>query len=194
MKKRILLTVLVMAAVAQGLVGCAQLSDGYKSRFNLADPSLSIVYGYLDLSALPVSVDIDNVAMEGLDGEEPYLGNFIENGVFWNPWMKPGYRRISSFGGSARGFLEQGWYRFRMGPQGKGDVGLEIKTPGVHFIGAYKYVDEEGGKFSLQKIPLPAGWTEKKLLQAVLEDLPDHYGNKAPRHTAMLKQKIAELR
>ncbi len=155
----------LVAATAALLVlaGCASLE--------LTEPEnaqQSLVVGYLDMSDAPASLGW--IQAEQLRPKALYFGFLVDNGLFYNPYMEPGVYKLRKFGGQG-GIFGGTRYEFQFPAQGKGLLDYELKTPGVYYIGAFKYVTVktgffEQGKFEIAPADKP---TEQEALSRVLK-------------------------
>ncbi len=157
----------VVAVVAALLVlaGCASLELPEQE-----NAQQSLVVGYLDMSDAPASLGWIQAKQLRPQTDAPYFSFAVNNGLFYNSYMEPGVYKLNKFGGQG-GIFGGTRYEFQFPAQGKGLLDFELKTPGVHYIGAFKYVTVktgffEQGKFDIAPADKP---TEQEALSRVLK-------------------------
>lgn len=148
----------------------------------------SIVFGYIDMREAPSR--LDHVTMRRLRpaGQPPYLFH-VEDGVFFQLDVAPGIHKFERFGGSS--VLKQTAYDYKFPNQGKGEL-LEIKRPGVYYVGSWRYKKIKsagffgggGGEFDLERVDTPG---ERHVLEQVLADASHEHWKK------MIRARLAEL-
>lgn len=149
----------------------AFVSADEDSEISVDNPDNSLVFGYIDMSDAPTKVQGAWMQQLSPPTDKPYWSMGIEQGLFYNPFMRPGTYQLSSFSGS--GFMA-GAHEYNFPRQGRNETAVTIDEPGIYFLGAYKYVRAgKGGmfkraKFSFERIDHP---TEADLLQRILEDV-----------------------
>jgi hypothetical protein len=149
------------------LAGCG--SSGPKRDIN--DPTNSLVFGYIDMSDAPTGVSYATLMQVAPPTNAPYWGLGVSKGLFYNSYLPPGSYQLSRFGGS--GFLA-GEHRYDFPRQGN-QTALRIATPGIYYLGSFKYKKVrtgvfEQGKFTIEKTDKP---TEAELLKRILDESPE---------------------
>lgn len=173
-----------------GFAGCSNLP---RSDFDPMDMSTSVVFGYIDTEGMPS--EFGWVKIQGLNGDENYVTATTAKGAFWHISVKPGYRKVAAFGG----FTSDNIYgndddanSYNFVAKDRNGIAVEIKRPGVHFMGSYKFINKKNNKFGVSRIKTPG---EKKVLQMVLDAMKEEGTNTLyPRQFNMIKKKILKLR
>jgi hypothetical protein len=150
------------------LSGCASSEHGR----DIDDPANSLVFGHIDMSEAPTSVDYAWIMQVAPPAEKPYWGTGIKDGLFYSSYLPPGTYQLSSFGGS--GFF-RGEHRYSFPKQGRNETAVRIDKPGIYYLGSYKYKKVktgmfEQGKFTIERVKTP---TETELLQRILNENAD---------------------
>ena len=150
--------------VALGLLVACASEPGRE----INDPTNSLVFGYIDMDDAPTSVDSASLIQVAPPSDKPYWGLSIRKGLFYNSYLPPGSYQLAQLYGSGF-FAGQHEYNF---PRQGNETALRIKTPGIYFLGSYKYVKVSTGffaqpKFNIQKTTKP---TEAELLQRILDN------------------------
>jgi hypothetical protein len=163
MKQRIWFVFGVVALLA----GCA--SSGPERDIN--DPSNSLVFGYVDMDDAPTSVSYASLVQVAPPTKSPYWGLAVHKGLFYSAYLPPGSYQLSKFGGSGF-FAGQHEYSF---PRQGNQTALRIVTPGIYYLGSFKYKTVstgmfEQGKFSMEKVKKPS---EAELLKRILAEGTD---------------------
>jgi hypothetical protein len=136
------------------------------------DEALSLVYGYFDMKAAPSSLDWVSIKQYGK--EAAWYQVSAKDGLFWHVGVESGSYQVEKFGGTGGiPLLTRREFQYDFGTKGRNDTALRIQTPGVYFMGAYKYVDHPGGFFKEDKFEMkPAKeYAEKDLLQKLIKEL-----------------------
>jgi hypothetical protein len=136
------------------------------------DETLSLVYGYIDMKDAPSVLEWVSIKRYGGEGEW-YYHLYAKDGLFWHIGIAPGSYQVEKFGGAGGIPLFKSDYEYNFGTKGRNDTAIRIQTPGVFFMGAYKYIDHPGGflkqdKFEMQASKQPS---EKELLQRLMKEL-----------------------
>jgi hypothetical protein len=155
------LSAVLCAGLALALLGC---SGAVVPRPQ--EPQESIVFGHIDMSDAPVSLQWVSIRQYAPPSEAPYWSAGVQDGVYWQWYLKPGSYGVDSFGGS--GFNSN--YSFNMPRQSKA-LRLVIQKPGIYFLGSYKYKPVktgffEPGKYDLEESDKP---TEAEVLHDLLK-------------------------
>lgn len=156
---RTYLSAVLCASLALVLVAC---SGAVVPRPQEAQES--IVFGHIDMSDAPVGLRWVYIRQYAPPIEAPYWSAGVDDGHYWQWYLKPGSYGLDSFGGS--GFNSE--YTFNMPRQSKA-LRIVIKKPGVYFLGAYKYKPIETGIFEQGKYDLVE--VDKPTEADVLRDL-----------------------
>lgn len=167
------------------------------TRVDPNDASLSLVYGYLDMTDAPTPVNWVSVRQYG--GPKPlYWGMHVKDGLFFHVGLPPGSYQVDTFGGTNRFLIFSGTpHEYNFGGQGRNESAIRIQSPGVHFMGAFRYKHNAGGffkadTFNVERTSAP---TERELLArvvAVMESDGDYAQYK--RQIAQAKQRLAQLK
>ncbi len=176
-------------AVAVILSGCATLTLPQQQSTNE-----SLVVGYLDMSKAPVSLGWIEAHQLRPHSDKPYYYFDVDKGLFYFTKFVPGIYKLEKFGGQQQFLIFGGTqYEFSFPSQGKGELDFQIKSPGVYYLGAFKYVPVKtgffqgllgGGKFEIEPIKKP---TERQALSMVLK----HAGNTKWR--AVILERLDQL-
>jgi hypothetical protein len=177
---------LVIGLITMGLLaGCA--SDGPGRDIN--DPTNSLVFGYIDMDDAPTSIDTAWVQQVAPASDSGYWRMGVAEGLFYNSYLPPGSYQLYKFGGSGF-FAGQHDYSF---PRQGNRTALRISTPGIYFLGSYKYKKVksgwfEQGKFTIEKMNEP---TEAELLKRILDENSDINGSALG---AKIRARLARLK
>jgi hypothetical protein len=164
------LRIAVLIAIATALSGCggtAMLKDDSTPTSN------TLVFGYIDMTDAPVSLDKVSIRQMLPKTSEAFLEQDVDDGMFFNSFLKNGSFYIYQFGGASWGFFKAG------GIYGKERLSFDFKTerhnfgrfkienPGLQFLGSYKYKKIETGFFESDKYEVEAvnSPTERELLE-----------------------------
>jgi hypothetical protein len=133
------------------------------------DETLSLVYGYFDMSDAPTKAQW--VGLKQYGGTAGTYQLAVQDGLFFHVGVEPGSYQVDKFGGS--GFL-RGDYVYNFGGKGRNTTAIKIQKPGVYFLGAHRYVRHAGkGVFTPDSFDMVASKapTEKELLQRLIKRL-----------------------
>lgn len=171
------------------LTGCASTMVDPK------DETLSLVYGYVDMSDGPSKLEW--VSIKQYSGDSGWYTVPAKDGLFWHIGVEPGSYQVEKFGGTGGFFLARREHEYNFGTKGRNETAIRISTPGVFFMGAYKYVDHPGGflkqdKFDMKPTKEPS---EKELLQRLIKELEsDEEMRPYVRQINLAKKRLASLR
>lgn len=126
----------------------------------------SLVFGYLDLSEAPSPLGWVEFRQVSPATSRPYYEMRVDHGVFYMEKFPPGVYVMGQFGGRRADGTNLAYTLPRNSPA----VHVAIHTPGLHFVGAYKYraVKQNGqptGRFEIDKLPHP---DEVEVLRRIL--------------------------
>lgn len=135
------------------------------------DETLSLVYGYIDMKDAPSKLEW--VSIKQYSSEGGWYRVPAKDGLFWHIGIEPGSYQVEKFGGAGGIPLFKSEYEYNFGTKGRNETAIRIQTPGVFFMGAYKYIDHPGGflkedKFEMKPVKVPP---EKELLQRLIKEL-----------------------
>ncbi|MDX1455617.1 MAG: hypothetical protein R3217_09195 [Gammaproteobacteria bacterium] len=145
------------------LAGCATTET---VDYEMDDPLNSMIFGYVDMEDAPTGLDWASLKQVQPASETPYWSFAVEDGAFFQPYLREGAYQLAAFGGSS--FLGgNNQYNF---PE-YGSDGIVVTRPGLYFVGAYRYVEVDTGwleqdKFDLEPIE---GMSEIDVLRMLLE-------------------------
>ena len=135
----------------------------------------SIVYGYIDMADAPVNLQWVSIRQYAPPSDAPYWSAGVEQGTYWQWYLKPGSYAVDSFGGS--GFNSN--YTFNM-PRQSRSLRLVIKKAGIYYLGAFKYkaiapnlaqaLEITPKQYRLDPVTKPS---EAAVLQMLLEKVED---------------------
>ena len=170
------------------LVGGCATSDPIDPK----DPNLSLVYGYIDMEDAPSSLGWVHIML--YDGKNKGYFTGVHDGLFFHLGVKPGPYQVDRFGRHPT-FWSNTEYSYDFGTRGRNETAVRIDTPGVYFMGAYKYVDVhtgwfEQGKFRMERTTTP---NERELLTRVLAILQKDDAQYT-RQIDSVRQRLAQLR
>lgn len=182
------------AMATLGLAGCATPGDVAAD-----DPKLSLVYGYIDMGGAPTPVKWVSLRCYSCKDPREHYNLGARDGLFFHVGVDPGSYQIDTFGGENTylGVFAGTEHRYNFGTAGRNDSAVRIVQPGVHFVGAWRFVLHEGSwfkpdRFSMQALSNPS---EKELLGRVIARLQGDADLKPYRRTlAMAQQRHAQLR
>ncbi len=157
------------------------------------DPTLSLVFGYIDMEDAPSSMGWLTIKQHKPKPQMVY-GCAIDDGLFWNTGVRIGSHRVEGFG-KIHGFLGRKNYYYAAIPETQ----IRIKRPGLYFMGAYKFKVVKksnwftggGGKFKLVRVKSPS---ERKLLKKLLKEFKDDDEKKFYRQIRMINKRLGKLR
>ena len=179
----------IVLVMTLSLASCMLLP---KLKFDPNDVKASIIFGYIDTKNMPS--EFGSARIQGLAGEDDYVTASTYNGAFWHLVVSPGFRKIRSFSGfSGYNAFGQGdeanIYTF---PKNNNPLTINIKKPGVYFMGSYKFIDHKKDQFDIKPIKAPSEKTVLKMILAGLKrDGSERY---YPRQIKMIKKRIAKLK
>ena len=156
------------------------------------DPSLSLVYGYIDMADAPSSVEWVRVKL--YDGKNQGYLAATQKGLFFHVGVEPGPYQVERFGRHPT-FFSNTEYTYNFGTRGRNETAIKVDKPGVYFMGAYKYIEVPTGWFEQDKFRMERTQTpsERELLAKLLAILQDDY-SQYTRQIAMVRQRLAQLR
>lgn len=162
MKTRKILGFLLLLASALSLSAC--VATGPTRDIN--DPANSLIFGYIDMDDAPTDLEYAHVKQVFPSTEYPYWQLGVEDGVLYSGLLAPGGYQMSNFGGSS--FLG-GPVEYSFPNYGRNQTAVRIDSPGIYFIGAFKYEEVDTGfleadKFSMAPISSPG---ERELLERI---------------------------
>jgi hypothetical protein len=182
-----------MKRYLKGAVFCAAMiallltagCSGWKPFEDPVKEGESLVFGYIDMSDAPISLQWVSMKRLRPVTEAPYYRFVVADGLFYRTATLPGTYKFESFGG-------EGWntrYTFSFPVQGRGAMDPIIDKTGIYYVGAYKYKKVktgffEQGKFEVEKVDKPG---EKELLLRLLKTA-EH-----PSWKAAIKKRIEAL-
>lgn len=177
-----------------GVAGCASTSTPVDPN----DESVSLVYGYFDMTDAPASLDWLSLKQYGAKQKESeWYHMAVHEGTFMHVGVEPGSYQIDRFGGMGGiPLLTRRPFEFDFGSKGRNETAIRIKTPGTYFLGSFKYIDHSGGLFKADKFEMKVATTpsEKEILTRVIERLEtDKELKDYTRQLAMAKRRLATL-
>jgi hypothetical protein len=181
------LAAFVAALAVLTAIGCGGGKAITEEDVNKANSSL--VYGYIDMSEAPTSLQRFQIKQVRPVSDSPYWGFGTQDGVFMHSALPPGSYQFHNFGGMSginAGIVNIGGKSYTYNFPGQGG-GFRVEAPGLHYLGTYKY--KKAGtffheKFDIQKAAKP---TEKEILQMMLPRMTHAKWQRA------IKKRIAEL-
>ena len=155
------------------------------------DPSLSLVYGYIDMADAPSSLGWVRIKL--YDGKNEGYSAAVKKGLFFHVGVVPGPYQVERFGRHTT-FFSNTEYTYDFGTRGRNETAIRVDKPGVYFMGAYKYVDIRTGWFEQDKFRMERTQTpsERELLTKLLAILQDE-DSQYTRQIAMVRQRLAQL-
>lgn len=182
---------LSVAVVALALTLLSACTNNMKDR--TADAS--VVYGYLDMEDAPTDLDWLTIQQVKPKTKEPYWHagvEKVEKGyMFYHYGLPPGTYQVNEFGGQNSFLIFGGTpHVYSFGRQGRNESAIEIKKPGVYFIGAFRFKRYKNGFFKAQTFDIEAVKEHpprKAMLDALLLDAPEHPGVQAQLKAAAEK-------
>jgi hypothetical protein len=133
------------------LSGCALFGGGEGRDIN--DPANSLVFAYIDMADAPTSLDWASLQQVGSKEDEGYWGMGADDGLIYNQYLPNGNYKLAQFGGSA---FFKGEYRYSFPAYGRNETAVKIARPGIHFLGAYRYVKVKTGLFEADRFDMEA--------------------------------------
>ena len=177
----------LLAFLVVFVAGCAT-SDPVDPK----DPSLSLVYGYIDMADAPSSLGWVRIKL--YDGKNQGYSAAVKKGLFFHVGVEPGPYQVERFGRHTTLFSTTE-YTYDFGTRGRNETAIKIDKPGVYFMGAYKYVEIPTGWFEQDKFKMERTQTpsERELLARLSTVLQEDYPQYT-RQIAMVRQRLAQLR
>ncbi len=168
------------------VTGCAS------PRVDPDDPSLSLIYGYIDMNDAPSSLGWVHIML--YDGKNTGYSAAVDHGLFFHLGVKPGPYQVDRFGRHTT-FWSNTEYSYDFGTRGRNETAIRIDKPGVYFMGAYKYVAIHTGFFEQDKFRMErtAAPSERELLTRVLAILQNDHAQYT-RQIDTVRQRLAQLR
>jgi len=171
-----LLSFALLAALA--LTSCSTYTPVLEKPTQAGD---SLVFGYIDMDDAPTPVKWVNMKRMRPVVATPYYNFWVVDGTFFRGHTPYGSYKFTQFGGSN--------YTYSFPEQGKGELDPQINTPGVYYVGSYKYKKISKGlfrddEFDLVKTDSPS---ELELLKKIVVYAQDDYWK------AMIEKRIREL-
>jgi hypothetical protein len=181
-----------IASFFAGLLTLFVAACATSERIDPKDPSLSLVYGYIDMKDAPSSLGWVHIAL--YDGKNTGYFTAVRDGLFLHIGVKPGPYQVDRFGRHTT-FWSNTEYSYDFGTRGRNETAIRIDKPGIYFMGAYKYAVVHTGFFEQSKFRMEqtAAPSERELLTRVLAFLQDDPARYA-RQIDMVKQRLAQLR
>lgn len=178
---------LVPAGLCLLLGGCATAVDP-------SDTSLSMVFGYIDMTTAPVT--LKEVLIRRYSRPTITLEAAVERntwtergGLFWHLGVEPGTYQIYSFG--------DGKDSYDYGDESQNGTAIRIEKPGLYFMGSYSYTIKP------RKTPGPeefyltptASQHEAELLERLIRVMESKKDDKVyVRQYGWLTKRLAELK
>ena len=190
-----LIRVLAVLLLVAGVAGCASTPPPVDPN----DESLSLVYGYFDMSDAPSKLEWVSLKKYGSTkkGGEWY-GMAVREGVFLHIGISPGSYQVDSFGGMGGiPVLSSRQFEYDFGGKGRNTTAIRIQSPGAYFLGSHKFEDHSGGlfkpdMFDMKPVNTPG---EREVLERVIAAMESEDDLKPyTRQLAMAKQRLASLR
>jgi len=181
-------TFVTLAALA--LVGGSMTAEAVDAK----EDSTSLVFGYVDVKDAPASIDWVSLKRSG--GRPGYYRLGLTNGVYCYIGVEPGSYQVEKSGGVKGGLIFGNAVEFEYGTRGRDATALRVGTPGVYFMGAHRFVAQDGarfavGRFEMQAVQSP---TEREVLERLIELLESDKDLKAyTREIGFAKRRLAEL-
>ncbi len=168
------------------LSGCATTVDP-------KDENLSMIYGYIDMSAAPSVLKEVSIREDGGWGN---VDTAVERnawtergGMFWHLGVEPGSYQIHSFG--------DGKNRYKYGKDGQSGTTIRIEKPGIYFMGSYAYTiksKQTSGSDGFDLKPT-ASQHEVELLERLIKIMESKKDDKVyVRQYGWLKKRLSELK
>ena len=184
---------LLPAVLAFAVLGCASGPGSVDPK----DESLSVVYGYFDMTDAPSSLDWVFIKQYGNNKDEGYRVSAKE-GVFLHVGVEPGSYQVATFGGvGGIPLLTRRDFQYDFGSKGRNSTALRITKPGVYFFGSHRYINHAGkgffspDKFEMRPAKAPG---EKEVLKMVIQRLEtDKDLAEYTRALRLAKQRFAAL-
>lgn len=155
------------------------------------DPSLSLVYGYIDMK----------------EADRPYMNWFhfkrflpkseiknkfrVSKNMFWHFGITNGSHQAVEFGS----VHYRTYYTYNLGT-GQNETAIRINKPGLYFLGSFKFkrIKTEGlfqnDNFQLERVESP---TEKELLELLLKRFQNDKERNFTRQINMINARLKEL-
>lgn len=149
-------------------------------------PEMSLIYGHLDMSDAPTPVDWLDMKQVHPKIKKPYYPMRLDGGMFYFENVPRGSFQLTHFGGV--GGFGGNRHEYDIPRQSKA-ARLRVSSPGIHYIGSFKYKDVKTGffeqnKFDVETVSNPG---EMELLQKLLEH------TKGTKWQAAVRARLKEL-
>lgn len=159
-------------------------------------PNLSLALIYIDMQQAPSRSEWVSAKRLKPKTKKPYFrfGHVKDKNlglINHNQYIEPGLYKFAAFGGVGRGFLNSNSiFEYAFPAQGRGLATMNVKKPGVYFVGSFRYVKVKTGffeakKFDIERINKP---TEKEVLTQFLPHMEEG------RWKQMVKKRLRQLK
>jgi len=158
------------------------------------DETVSMVYGYIDMSAAPSP--LKNVSIRRYSKPTGNVDATVERnvwtergGLFWQLGVRPGTYQIYAYGDDENKFI------YRMGKQGDGAI--RVDEPGLYFMGSYLYPSKltqsrDPGNLDLKLVGSPS---EVELVERLIKVMESRQEDLMYlRQYSWLKKRLSELK
>jgi len=178
-----------IALLAQFMTGCSS-SPVFKDP---EKPNHSLVLMHIDMSDGPTKAHWVEATQYRPKRDQQYFG-FVSDKelgtIMHHQRIVPGKYKLTSFGGTGSSWGQTTRYTFGFPPQG-GLAKMDIKRPGIYYMGSFKYKKVKTGffeqaKFTIEKQDKP---TEKEVLTKFLAHV-----EKDGKWRKMIEKRIKELK
>ena len=184
---------LLPALLSFAVLGCAS----GPGKIDPKDESLSLVYGYFDMTDAPSNVEWVFLKQYGNNKDEGYRVS-AKDGLFLHVGIEQGSYQVAEFGGvGGIPMLTRRDFRYDFGSKGRNSTATRINKPGVYFFGSHRYVNHaakgffDADKFEMRPSKAPS---EKEVLQKVIRQLEtDSELAEYKRALRIAKQRLAAL-
>jgi hypothetical protein len=163
---------LLWVLLAVTLAGCASSGEPVDPK----DETVSLVFGYFDMKDAPSTlewVSLKKYSSDKPDGE--WYSMAAHDGLFFHIGVEPGSYQVDKFGGTGGiPLISRRPFEYDFGGKGRNGTAMRIRTPGVYFVGAHRYVNHAGkgifsaDKFEMKPVRSPS---EKELLQRLIKEI-----------------------
>jgi len=158
------------------------------------DETVSMVYGYIDMSAAPSPLKVASIRrfsepVSDVDTTVERNAWTERGGLFWQLGVKPGTYQIYAYGDDENKFI------YRMGKQGDGAI--RVDEPGLYFMGSYLYPSKlmqsrDPGSLDLKLVGSPS---EVELVERLIKVMESRKEDLIYlRQYSWLKKRLSELK
>ncbi|MDH4235590.1 MAG: hypothetical protein OEV15_10715 [Gallionella sp.] len=159
-----------------------------------SDETVSMIYGYIDMSAAPsalkeVSVRRYSEPAGNVDTNVERNAWAERGGLFWQLGVRPGIYQIYSYGDEKN--------RFIYNEERQSETAIRIEEPGLYFLGSYSYPVKSAQRSGVDALDLKVAKSpsEVNLLERLIKMMESKKDDRVYlRQYGWLKMRLSELK